>query len=94
MSFNILEIAKSWIIANNPTDVQKELAQKRYDICLGCEHYRKSRPITNDEYCDNCGCPILKKIFSPHFDACEIHNWLKVDEEYFRSKNTEKKRLI
>jgi hypothetical protein len=35
----IREIIGSWVISFNPSPEQKELAEKRYEICLGCEHY-------------------------------------------------------
>lgn len=82
MGFDLKEIAQSWLIAANPSTIQKELAKKRYSTCLECEHYRETRPITHDEHCDDCGCPLSKKIFSPKFDACKLHKWLDVDTQY------------
>ena len=82
MGFNLIEIAEAWITAANPTKEQKELAEKRYSICLGCEWYRKSRPITHDEYCSSCTCPISKKIFTKNYDACPKHFWINVEDEY------------
>ena len=63
MEFDLIEIAKSWITAANPSEEQSQLARKRYQICLRCDKYRKSRPITHDEYCSACTCPISKKYF-------------------------------
>ena len=54
----IKEIMSAWAISFNPTSEQKELAEKRYEICLGCEYYGKSRPVLGDEYCKKCLCPI------------------------------------
>lgn len=82
MSFNPIEIGRAWIIASNPTEIQKELAQKRYSICIECSYYKKSRPITHDEYCSVCLCPIYKKIFSDNHNECPKENWLSVDNEY------------
>jgi len=82
MSFDLKEIARSWLIAANPSTLQTELAQKRYSICLECEHYRETRAITHDEHCNDCGCPLSKKIFSPKFDACPLHKWLGVESQY------------
>lgn len=84
MSFNPIEIGRAWIIAANPTDVQMELSQKRYSICIECEYYKKSRPITHDEYCGICLCPISKKIFSDNFNECPKEKWLSIDTEYKR----------
>lgn len=98
MSFDLIEIAKSWLIAANPSTLQKEIAQKRYSTCLQCEHYRKTRAVTHDEYCDDCGCPLSKKIFSPRFSACPQHKWLDIDtqykEVYFEKKNKSNKTLL
>jgi len=84
----IKEITKSWIIAANPTARQKELAQQRYNICLGCKYFGASRAIIGDEYCTDCQCPLDKKIFSPKNDACPKHFWLEIEEQYFKEKNT------
>lgn len=84
----ISEIAIAWITAANPTLRQKELAEKRYEVCKGCEHFNKSRPITGDEYCTGCGCPLSKKIFSQDFNACPKKKWDKVDALYFKSEKT------
>ncbi len=84
----ISEIAIAWITAANPTPRQKELAEKRYEICKGCEYYGKSRPITGEEYCTDCLCPISKKIFSKNFDACPKHYWLEVEKLYFKTEKS------
>jgi hypothetical protein len=83
----IKEIAQAWIIAANPSVQQKELAQQRYNICLGCKYYGKSRPITGEEYCTDCLCPLEKKIFSPKENACPKNFWLEVETPYFKKKN-------
>lgn len=88
----VKEIAQSWIIASNPNKRQKELAQSRYNICLGCKYYGAARPITGEEYCTDCLCPLDKKIFSPKIDACPQHFWLEVEELSFKEKD--KKTLL
>jgi hypothetical protein len=84
----ISEIAIAWITAANPTPRQKELAEKRYEKCKGCEYFNKRRPVTGDEYCTVCSCPISKKIFSKNFDACPKHYWLEVEEPYFKTEKS------
>jgi len=84
----ISEIAIAWITAANPTPKQKELAEKRYEICKGCEYFGKSRPITGEEYCIECNCPLSKKVFSREFDACPKNKWIKVETPYFKSEKT------
>jgi hypothetical protein len=88
MSFNPIEIGRAWIIAANPSDNQKELAQKRYSICIECTHYKKSRPITHDEYCGVCLCPLSKKIYSDNFNECPKGNWLEVDKKFMNILKT------
>jgi hypothetical protein len=90
MGFNLKEIAKAWIISFSPSKEQKELAEQRYNICLNCSNYRESRPITHDEYCSDCGCPISKKIFSETYDACPIHNWVEVEINFKDILNKDK----
>lgn len=82
MSYNPITIGKAWLIAANPTKEQKELSVKRYSICLKCNHYKKSRPITHDEYCGVCLCPLAKKIFSDTFNECPKGHWENVDTKY------------
>jgi hypothetical protein len=84
----INKIAKAWITAANPTPKQNELAEKRYNICIGCEYYGKSRPVTGDEYCTDCLCPISKKIFTQNNDECPKHYWLEVEAPYFKKEKT------
>lgn len=84
MISKIKEIAQAWIIAANPNPLQKKLAQDRYSICVNCEHYGQSRPITGEEYCKDCLCPLDKKIFSQKKErACRLGNWQEIDEKYF-----------
>jgi hypothetical protein len=84
----ISEIAIAWITAANPTPRQKELAEKRYEVCKGCKYYGKSRPVTGGEYCTTCLCPISKKIFSKNFDACPNHYWLEVEKLHFKTEKS------
>ena len=82
MSFNPIEIGRAWIIAVNPTNIQKELALQRYSICVECSHYKKSRPITHDEHCGICLCPLSKKIFSDNFNECPKGKWESADTKF------------
>lgn len=94
MISKISEITKSWLIAANPTIDQKELAEKRYQICLKCEWYRETRLITNDEHCGECLCPFSKKIFSPKIGGCDLGNWDVVDKEYVEVIKSKPKKLF
>ncbi len=78
----ISEIVGAWIVSFNPTPEQKLLAEKRYEVCLGCEHYGKSRPVTGDEYCKSCLCPIQKKVYTQkQKETCPLNKWDAVELE-------------
>ncbi len=77
----IVTITNAWITAANPTLEQKELAERRYEICLGCEHFREKRKMTGEPYCAECGCPMKKKIFTNVFNECPIGKWKEVDSD-------------
>ena len=60
----LVEIAKAWIAAANPTPEQKQIADHRISICNDCPN--KSYQKHLDIYvCGLCGCPLSRKIFSP-----------------------------
>lgn len=83
----IKEIIGAWMTSFNPTEEQKELAEKRYEICLGCEYYGESRPIIGDEYCKECLCPLQRKIFTQKLnDSCRIGKWEEVERQYREDK--------
>lgn len=69
---DFVEIAKSWIISLNPTPEQEEKANQRIEICNGCE-FKKHMMFF---YCDKCGCPLQKKIYSPNGpETCPAGKW-------------------
>lgn len=72
----LVEIAKAWITAANPTAEQKAIAEKRIAICNECEFSRYNKAL-DFHYCGECGCPLSKKIFSagPGKDACPKQKW-------------------
>ena len=74
----IVEIAKAWLAAANPTPEQAVIAQYRVEVCETCPH--KSYVKALDTYvCGKCGCPLSKKIFSslPGEQACPDKRWEK-----------------
>jgi hypothetical protein len=73
----VTEIFKSWVIAENPTREQMELAAKRHAICLDCKWIRNS--LLFNTKCGECGCPIGKKIFTPVKGGCRMGYWDGVD---------------
>jgi DNA-directed RNA polymerase subunit RPC12/RpoP len=73
---NIVEIAKAWIAAANPSPEQKQLAEYRAGVCNECPH--KAHNKLMDIYiCDMCGCPLSKKIFSGDKNSCPDKRWIK-----------------
>jgi len=67
----VKEILLSWKIAFNPTEEQKELAEKRLETCIKCEHW-----VQNPERCSLCGCLTKGKVFTPRgAEACPAKKW-------------------
>jgi hypothetical protein len=96
MMIDYEEIFKAWKASIKPTPKQEEHAQKRLDVCLGCD-YRKEvlKGVKWSAYCGACGCPINKKIFSSIFNACTKNKWGDVDSEYLDVvPDKEKKSII
>lgn len=86
----ITEIITAWAASLSPTEEQKTLAEKRYGVCLGCEFYGKSRPVTGDEYCKKCLCPLNKKVYTQKLkETCPLNKWDDVEKELreFKKKN-------
>lgn len=83
------EIVNAWITSFNPTEEVQTLANKRMEICNGCE---SNIPLFRDKkwsrVCNECGCPIAKKIFShKNNDACDLGKWNDVDDEFKKTKS-------
>lgn len=69
----VKEILLSYIAKANPTEEQKEVAEKRLEICAGCEHWVQSAVR---DYCGICKCTTSAKVFSPvGADACPKKMW-------------------
>jgi hypothetical protein len=72
----IVEIAKAWIAAANPTPEQEAVALYRIKICEQCPS-REYIKMFNEHICGECGCLLNKKIFSPAegSKACPLQKW-------------------
>ena len=72
----LVEIAKAWIAAANPTHEQQRIANHRIAVCNQCPN---KKPLEQfDTYvCELCGCPLDKKVFSPKpgNEACPDKRW-------------------
>jgi hypothetical protein len=87
MKLNLKEIIEAWYHKFNPTDEEKELADKRFEICLKCPS--KKETLKGQEWtirCGECGCPLGAKTYSPktylHKDgSCPLGKWKEVEME-------------
>jgi hypothetical protein len=68
------EILRAWFTSINPTDEQYQKAINRLSKCTECEH-RNQTIIDYFDYCDLCGCPLRKKIFTPKEEGCPLKKW-------------------
>lgn len=69
----VKEILLSYVAKANPTEEQKEVAEKRLEICANCEYWVQS---AIRDYCDICKCTTSAKVFSPvGADACPEKKW-------------------
>ena len=91
--FNLGEIIEAWAASYAKNPERQQLAQLRYEICRGCEHFGK-RAIVGDEYCKDCGCPISKKVFSKKFNACPLKKWENVDKSFYKENGHKNKNTI
>ena len=69
------EIISAWAISMRPSRKQLERAEKRYAVCLDCEHRTK---MVGVEVCGLCKCPLKGKVFtllSPSENNCEANKW-------------------
>lgn len=89
------EIINAWVIANNPSEEQKVLAENRLKICDTCP-FKKivSEKISVGTICGECGCPLSKKVFSTEFNACPKKKWEEVDKIYWPPTQKKVKTLL
>jgi hypothetical protein len=92
---NYKEIFDAWKISIKPSAKQEELAKKRLDVCITCD-YRKEvlKGVTWSAFCDDCGCPLNKKIFSTKYNACTQKKWKNVDSEYLEEIDDKKNETL
>jgi hypothetical protein len=69
----LLNIIRAWIISYNPTPKEEELAILRAKICDECPS-KKYNGHLDFYYCNECGCPLEKKIYSPK-NTCPLNKW-------------------
>jgi hypothetical protein len=69
----LMEIAKAWMNSYQPTILQQLLAEKRLAICEKCPSMVESTVFKYK--CNECGCPIGKKIYTDAMGTCPLHKW-------------------
>ena len=85
----IKEIVTAWMISFNPSEDEKILAEKRYEICTSCPN-RVTK--LGKEVCNACGCPLSKKIFTlKDQDSCPLKKWNDVETEFRKIKKNKYK---
>jgi hypothetical protein len=90
----IISIADAWVTAINPSTEQKDLAEARWNICVQCIEFREKRDVTGDPYCNDCGCPLKKKIFSKKQNTCPLKKWEDVDNILYPATQKSNKSLL
>ena len=67
-----LTIMRAWGLAMYHTDAQKELAEKRMNVCKSCPSLQEvdvkgvlGEIVNNYFQCGACGCPLTGKIYTP-----------------------------
>jgi uncharacterized paraquat-inducible protein A len=90
----IVDIMDAWVVAKNPTESQKTLAEARWNECIQCDEFREKRPITGEPYCSDCGCPLNKKIFSKIYNECPLKKWKDVDDLLWMKTQKQNKSLL
>jgi len=94
MKIDLKTISKAWFDSWFGSEEQKQLADKRMQICNECPNLRSfEHEIIRGfpSLCQICGCPIKKKIFTPEFNGCPEQKWKEVDSEH---PNIFKKNLL
>ena len=79
---DVINIFKAWGIAASPSTKQAELASKRLEICGRCEH-KVGKVIPT---CNQCGCVIKAKVFTPSKGTCPKGKWNKMEDDFFNTK--------
>lgn len=88
---NIKTILEAWAISYNPTEKENELAIARLKICDNCSSKKELiKKVQLLVVCSECGCPLVKKIYTNSYNACPLMKWGEVDEKYFPPQKSKK----
>ncbi len=86
MPIDVKEITNAWFDSYFSKDNKKLLAKERLEICKMCPSMKDTFQLFGTKLkitiCNECGCPIDKKIFSQKFNACPLKKWESVDNSH------------
>ena len=85
MPIDFIKIINAFRTKINPTEKQKELAEKRLSICSTCQ-FKRGDIESSLVNCGACGCFIHGKIFTNKYGECPKGKWDEVDIDYFEIK--------
>ena len=91
MKLDFKEIFTAWYNVVKHTPEQKELADKRFAICLECPS--KQEIFEGKEWslkCGECGCPLKAKVYTKntHLNnpgSCPLNKWKEIEIEYLNN---------
>lgn len=70
---NLKEIFIAWKTSIRPNEFQSKIAEDRLNVCIGCQYKKEGfKGKEWSAYCQKCGCPIRKKIFSREVNPCPM----------------------
>jgi hypothetical protein len=98
MKIDFKEISRAWYNKIRHSAELKDLADKRFDICLQCPSKQEILNIKGTEWalkCGECGCPLKGKVYSPNTHihpngSCPLGKWKEVEDEYLKFVKTTK----
>jgi DNA gyrase inhibitor GyrI len=93
MNLDLKEISKAWFNVMVHSPEQKNLADKRFDICLECPS--KKEVFKNKAWslkCGECGCPLKAKVYTEYTyrdanKSCPLNKWKEVEDEHLQNIN-------
>ena len=100
MKLDFKEIVSAWYNVIKHTPAQKELADKRFEICLECPS--KKEILEGKEWslvCGECGCPLKAKVYTTKMwltedGSCPSNKWKEIEIEYLKKINRKQNKTI
>ena len=97
---DLKEIVGAWFNVVVHSDVQRELAEKRFEICNSCP--LKKEIFEKKEWslvCGGCGCPIKAKVYTKktYMDdkgSCPNNLWKEIEDDFIQKNRKTTKTLL